>query len=346
MSHMQKTDARRVSPHRRHRPHRARQRAESPGELGDDGHEDRPDRAALRLQRLRLAHDRGERRLGGEHDASHDDGGDRAPHSRRRASPSRAGGRTTRSCRSKRPARPREPPPSSRRTARRHRLRLAPVRRRRAPSSSAASPFRATCISSDTPTATPSRTRSPTRSSAPRRPATSVRCSPINDPANDGRIRSRCCASRWSAFARSGGVVQQVDVTIIAEKPRIASHRELMRVRLAAALTLDASQVSVKGKTNEGMGWIGRGEGIACIAVATIVPADSLSVGVLDEGAVLRFQLDRFGDFLTLEQGTSPPHARGLSPRHRAARRLRADESADRRPWTSRAAPSASSCIT
>jgi 2C-methyl-D-erythritol 2,4-cyclodiphosphate synthase len=37
-------------------------------------------------------------------------------------------------------------------------------------------------------------------------------------------------------------------------------------------MQLDRTSVSVKGKTNEGMGWIGRGEGIACIAVATVVP--------------------------------------------------------------------------
>lgn len=45
-----------------------------------------------------------------------------------------------------------------------------------------------------------------------------------------------------------------------------------MRDALAAALNVERTAVSVKGKTNEGMGWIGRGEGIACIAVATVVP--------------------------------------------------------------------------
>jgi 2C-methyl-D-erythritol 2,4-cyclodiphosphate synthase len=43
-----------------------------------------------------------------------------------------------------------------------------------------------------------------------------------------------------------------------------------MRARLADALGVGASAVSVKGKTNEGMGWIGRGEGVACIAVAAL----------------------------------------------------------------------------
>jgi 2-C-methyl-D-erythritol 2,4-cyclodiphosphate synthase len=46
-----------------------------------------------------------------------------------------------------------------------------------------------------------------------------------------------------------------------------------MAERLAAALGVSADCVSVKGKTNEGMGWVGRGEGLACIAVATLVAA-------------------------------------------------------------------------
>ncbi len=71
--------------------------------------------------------------------------------------------------------------------------------------------------------------------------------------------------------ASVGWRVQQVDVVIVAEKPKISSHRELMRARLGDALGVPPESVSVKGKTNEGMGWIGRGEGIACIAVATLV---------------------------------------------------------------------------
>jgi 2-C-methyl-D-erythritol 2,4-cyclodiphosphate synthase len=64
--------------------------------------------------------------------------------------------------------------------------------------------------------------------------------------------------------------VRQVDVSVITEAPRLAAHREKMRARLAAALGIDSASVSVKGKTNEGMGWIGRREGLACIAVATL----------------------------------------------------------------------------
>ncbi len=95
------------------------------------------------------------------------------------------------------------------------------------------------------------------------------------DPENAGRDSIDMLRLAAERVRSLGWLVNQVDVAIIAEKPRISSHRELMRVRLAAALALDASRVSVKGKTNEGMGWIGRGEGIACIAVATLVPAAS-----------------------------------------------------------------------
>lgn len=61
-----------------------------------------------------------------------------------------------------------------------------------------------------------------------------------------------------------------VDVTVICEAPRIGPHVEAMRARLAATLGLDVRAVSVKAKTNEGMGWIGRGEGVAAMAVACV----------------------------------------------------------------------------
>ena len=95
------------------------------------------------------------------------------------------------------------------------------------------------------------------------------------DPANKGRDSMEMLRAEVDRIRSLGWSVHQVDVAIVAEKPKIASHRELMRDRLASALGVGASQVSVKGKTNEGMGWIGRGEGIACIAVATLVPVAS-----------------------------------------------------------------------
>jgi len=63
------------------------------------------------------------------------------------------------------------------------------------------------------------------------------------------------------------GPVRNVDVSVIAEEPRLGPHREEMERNLSAAL---AAPVSVKASSNEGMGFVGRGEGIACIAVALL----------------------------------------------------------------------------
>jgi 2-C-methyl-D-erythritol 2,4-cyclodiphosphate synthase len=74
-------------------------------------------------------------------------------------------------------------------------------------------------------------------------------------------------------LAEAGWRVGQLDVVVIAETPKIAKHRDAMRARIADALRIDAAEVSIKGKTNEGMGFVGRGEGIACLATATILLA-------------------------------------------------------------------------
>jgi len=70
-----------------------------------------------------------------------------------------------------------------------------------------------------------------------------------------------------------GWAVQNVDITVVAEQPRIGPYRGEICATLASALGVDATAVSIKGKTNEGMGWIGRAEGLACMAVASLAPA-------------------------------------------------------------------------
>lgn len=62
----------------------------------------------------------------------------------------------------------------------------------------------------------------------------------------------------------------QADITVIAEAPQLGPHRARMVAALAPVLGLGESAISIKAKTNEGMGWIGRGEGIAVLAVATV----------------------------------------------------------------------------
>jgi 2-C-methyl-D-erythritol 2,4-cyclodiphosphate synthase len=64
--------------------------------------------------------------------------------------------------------------------------------------------------------------------------------------------------------------VVNVDVTVVCERPRIGPHAAAMRERLASAIGISAANVSVKAKSNEGLGWIGRNEGIAVVAVALV----------------------------------------------------------------------------
>lgn len=71
-----------------------------------------------------------------------------------------------------------------------------------------------------------------------------------------------------------GYQVINVDVTVICEAPKIGPHAGAMRARLAAALGIGSRHISIKGKSNEGMGWIGRGEGIAVIATALIATVE------------------------------------------------------------------------
>ena len=92
------------------------------------------------------------------------------------------------------------------------------------------------------------------------------------DPGNRGRDSIQMLRSAVARVASGGWRVAQADITVVAERPRILPHRAAMIERLAEAVGTDRSAISLKGKTNEGMGWIGRGEGLACLAVATLVP--------------------------------------------------------------------------
>ncbi|HWE32520.1 MAG TPA: 2-C-methyl-D-erythritol 2,4-cyclodiphosphate synthase [Solirubrobacteraceae bacterium] len=64
--------------------------------------------------------------------------------------------------------------------------------------------------------------------------------------------------------------IVNVDATVVIEQPKLAPHRDAMRASLAAALGVDVDRVSVKATRGEGMGFVGRGEGAAALAIATI----------------------------------------------------------------------------
>jgi 2-C-methyl-D-erythritol 2,4-cyclodiphosphate synthase len=65
-------------------------------------------------------------------------------------------------------------------------------------------------------------------------------------------------------------VVENVDVTVISQVPKIAPHREAMRRRIAQLLAIDDAHVNVKATTTEGLGFLGRTEGIAAQAVVLL----------------------------------------------------------------------------
>jgi 2-C-methyl-D-erythritol 4-phosphate cytidylyltransferase/2-C-methyl-D-erythritol 2,4-cyclodiphosphate synthase len=70
--------------------------------------------------------------------------------------------------------------------------------------------------------------------------------------------------------AAAGYAVTHCDVTILAERPRISPHRQAMRARLAELLALPIGEISVKATTCEGLGFVGRREGVVAMAVVTL----------------------------------------------------------------------------
>lgn len=93
---------------------------------------------------------------------------------------------------------------------------------------------------------------------------------PDTDAANAGRDSVQMLEAACTRLVAARFRIVNVDVTVVTERPKIGPHRTAIRARLATALGIDESCVSVKGKTNERMGWIGAGEGLAVIAVASI----------------------------------------------------------------------------
>lgn len=76
----------------------------------------------------------------------------------------------------------------------------------------------------------------------------------------------------------AGLEIVNVDCTVVMERPKLAPHRQAIRERLAGVLGLDLRRVNVKASTGEGIGFVGRGEGVAALAVAGLgtaaAPAD------------------------------------------------------------------------
>lgn len=97
-------------------------------------------------------------------------------------------------------------------------------------------------------------------------------------PSGDEQFRDadsfQLLAHALQLVSARGGTPCQVDCTVIAERPKLQEHIPAMRANLATALSLPLESVSVKATTNDGLGWIGRGEGIAALAVAMVADGD------------------------------------------------------------------------
>lgn len=96
---------------------------------------------------------------------------------------------------------------------------------------------------------------------------------PPSDPRWKDADSTRFVTEACQLLARQGASVVNCDATVITETPRLAPHIPAMRQRVAQLLNIDPARVSIKAKTNEKMGSIGRGEGLAAQAVVLI--ADS-----------------------------------------------------------------------
>ena len=93
---------------------------------------------------------------------------------------------------------------------------------------------------------------------------------PDTDPDLRGAISMEMLRKAVERVRDSGYAIVNADVVVVAETPKIGPYRDAMRAALAEALGVTMSDVSVKGKTNERMGWIGRGEGLACLAMIAL----------------------------------------------------------------------------
>ena len=93
---------------------------------------------------------------------------------------------------------------------------------------------------------------------------------PDNDPAYEGADSIRLLEKVTQALQEIGYRVGNADVTVIAQRPKLAPHIPQMRERLAEAMGVDVCRVSVKATTEEGLGFSGEGLGIAAHAVALI----------------------------------------------------------------------------
>ena len=93
---------------------------------------------------------------------------------------------------------------------------------------------------------------------------------PDTDPRFEGADSLQLLRTVVAYLGERGFAIGNVDATVVLERPKLAPHRDAIRGALAGARGLSTHAVNVKATTGEGMGFVGRGEGAAAMAVATI----------------------------------------------------------------------------
>jgi 2-C-methyl-D-erythritol 2,4-cyclodiphosphate synthase len=93
---------------------------------------------------------------------------------------------------------------------------------------------------------------------------------PSDDAAFAGADSVALLCEAWRQVRECGWELVNADVVLVGEEPRLAPHRDAMRARLAGALGVEPERVSVRATTTDGLGFTGRGEGLAAQAVALL----------------------------------------------------------------------------
>jgi len=93
---------------------------------------------------------------------------------------------------------------------------------------------------------------------------------PPSDPQWKGASSDRFLVFACERVRARGGMIANLDVTVVCEAPRVSPHRDAMRERIAAIAKVSASRVAIKATTSEKLGFTGRGEGIVAMATATV----------------------------------------------------------------------------
>ncbi len=99
---------------------------------------------------------------------------------------------------------------------------------------------------------------------------------PDNDPKYEGASSIELLRHVGNMLSENNFIIENIDGTIIAQKPKMRPYIDTMRANVADALGIDISQVNVKATTEEGLGFTGTGEGISAQAVASITPVEQL----------------------------------------------------------------------